>query len=80
MSKEGLVISGDAVEPFSPNICNMFTTPNLYFHTKNINPVYIKGIISQEVYVPRGIVGNMALPSSALKKGSRCFKDNNCSK
>lgn len=51
-----------------PNICNMFTTPNLYFYTENINPVYIKGMISEDIYVPRGIVENMALPSSALKK------------
>lgn len=66
------VISGDAVYPFSQHLQHVYNPKSVFLHPQNINPVYIKGIISEDIYVLRGIVENMvlrsALPSSALKK------------
>lgn len=51
------------------DICNMFTSQNLYFYTKSINPVCLKGIRCRDIYVPRGTVKKYGpLSSSALKK------------
>lgn len=47
----------------------MFTSQNLYFYTKSINPVCLKGIRCRDIYVPRGTVKKYGpLSSSALKK------------
>lgn len=61
-------ISAQAVYPISPHLQHVYISKSVFLHPKNINPVYIKGIISEDIYVLRGIAENMVLSSSALKK------------